>query len=295
MGLVVAAWPRSAAPAPHPPVSQARRTAAPAVQSRPGRGAPRAGRGRATVGSAWVSRTATAAGIPEPAVRAYGAATLREGRADPACHLGWTTLAGIGWVESQHGTIGGRVLESDGRSDRPVLGPVLDGRGDVARSGGDGRLGSRRGAAAVPAVHVGRAGPRTATGTASPTRRTSTTRRWPRPATCARRAATSRRAPGGWRRACLQPCRRLRARGLRRGVGLRVADRLRLTWLSPGSGGEGPGHRPGVLAGHLDRQLVVLVERLGHRRVWTCSGTRTAMIDSSRTTECSECVLRTSP
>ena len=95
--------------------------------------APGAAPGKATsVGSAWVTRTATAAGIPEPAVRAYGAATLREGHTDPGCHLGWTTLAGIGWVESQHGTIGGRVLESDGRSDRPVLGRVLDGHGDVA-------------------------------------------------------------------------------------------------------------------------------------------------------------------
>ena len=90
-----------------------------------------------TVSAAWVSRTAEAAGIPEPAVRAYGAATLRESRADPGCHLGWTTLAGIGWVESQHGTIGGRVLDNDGRSDRPVLGPALDGRGEVAAIRGD--------------------------------------------------------------------------------------------------------------------------------------------------------------
>ena len=84
------------------------------------------------VSPAWVSRTATAAGIPEPAVRAYAAATLREGRDQPGCHLGWTTLAGIGWVESQHGTIGGRVLEQDGRSDRPVFGPALDGQDATA-------------------------------------------------------------------------------------------------------------------------------------------------------------------
>jgi membrane-bound lytic murein transglycosylase B len=36
-------------------------------------------------------------------------------------------LAGIGWVESQHGTIGDRVLGADGRSSRPILGPALDG------------------------------------------------------------------------------------------------------------------------------------------------------------------------
>jgi membrane-bound lytic murein transglycosylase B len=88
--------------------------------------------GPRTVSAAWVSHVAAAAGIPAPAVRAYGAATLRVNRIDPGCHLGWTTLAGIGWVESQHGTIGGRLLGEDGRSDRPVLGPVLDGRGGTA-------------------------------------------------------------------------------------------------------------------------------------------------------------------
>jgi membrane-bound lytic murein transglycosylase B len=80
----------------------------------------------------WTRRTAAEAGIPEPAMRAYGTATLRIGRRNPSCGLGWTTLAGLGWVESEHGTIGGRVLGADGRSDRPVFGPVLDGAGGVA-------------------------------------------------------------------------------------------------------------------------------------------------------------------
>jgi membrane-bound lytic murein transglycosylase B len=79
------------------------------------------------VSSDWVARTATRAAIPAAAVRAYGAATLREARDEPSCHLGWTTLAGLGWVESQHGTIGGRVLGDDGRADRPIFGPALDG------------------------------------------------------------------------------------------------------------------------------------------------------------------------
>lgn len=87
---------------------------------------------RQVVSDAWVRRTATAAGIPEPALRAYGAATLEEGREAPGCHLGWTTLAGIGWVESQHGTLNGRVLGQDGRSTPAVYGPVLDGKGGVA-------------------------------------------------------------------------------------------------------------------------------------------------------------------
>lgn len=77
----------------------------------------------------WVRRTATAAGIPRAALRSYGRASLMT----PAdCRLGWTTLAGIGWVESQHGTLGGRTLDGAGYSSTRILGPALDGRGDVA-------------------------------------------------------------------------------------------------------------------------------------------------------------------
>jgi membrane-bound lytic murein transglycosylase B len=84
------------------------------------------------VSGSWVRGTAIATGIPVPAVRAYGSATVRLSRSDPSCRLGWTTLAGIGWVESQQGTIGGRTLGPDGRPDRPISGPALDGRGDRA-------------------------------------------------------------------------------------------------------------------------------------------------------------------
>lgn len=76
------------------------------------------------VDPAWVERTAARAGIPAPAVRAYANAQLAEPR---GCPVGWTTLAGIGWVESQHGTLGGRTLRADGRPSTPVLGPALDG------------------------------------------------------------------------------------------------------------------------------------------------------------------------
>ena len=108
-------------------------TAPPAASS----GGSRAG-AAGTVSSVWVARTSRAAGVPSPAVRAYGAATLRELAADPGCHLAWTTLAGIGWVESQHGTLGGLSLGSDGRSSSQIDGPVLDGSGDVAAVPGDG-------------------------------------------------------------------------------------------------------------------------------------------------------------
>jgi membrane-bound lytic murein transglycosylase B len=84
------------------------------------------------VSSAWVSDTAAASRIPAPAVRAYGDATLRMSHRDASCGLGWTTLAGLGWVESEQGTIGGRVVGADGRADRRILGPALDGVGDLA-------------------------------------------------------------------------------------------------------------------------------------------------------------------
>ena len=50
----------------------------------------------------------------------------------PAAISGWTTLAGIGWVESQHGTIDGRSSTPTGTSTPPVLGPPLDGQHDTA-------------------------------------------------------------------------------------------------------------------------------------------------------------------
>jgi hypothetical protein len=81
--------------------------------------------GPVQVDAQWVADTAARAGIPAPAVRAYANAQLNEPR---DCEVGWTTLAGIGWVESQHGTLGGRTLGDDGHSSTPILGPALDGQ-----------------------------------------------------------------------------------------------------------------------------------------------------------------------
>ncbi|UUZ61567.1 lytic transglycosylase domain-containing protein [Nocardioides sp. B-3] len=78
----------------------------------------------ASVDPRWARRTADAAGIPLPAMTAYARASVLAPR---ECRIGWTTLAGIGWVESQHGTIGDRLLGEDGHSSEPILGPALDG------------------------------------------------------------------------------------------------------------------------------------------------------------------------
>ncbi len=78
--------------------------------------------------SGWAARVGSAANIPVVATEAYGYAQLVLAQSDPACHLGWTTLAGIGAVESQHGQAGGAVLGPTGRSTPRFLGPALDGR-----------------------------------------------------------------------------------------------------------------------------------------------------------------------
>jgi membrane-bound lytic murein transglycosylase B len=101
----------AAEPAPGPLPSPAAASSSPSVDAR------------------WVRRTAAASGISEVAVAAYARAVLG---APPSCGLGWTTLAGIGWVESQHGTLGGRSLDASGRPSSPILGPALDGAGPVA-------------------------------------------------------------------------------------------------------------------------------------------------------------------
>ena len=76
---------------------------------------------------AWIEATAASAGIPARMLAAYtgAAAALREEQ--PGCHLGWTTLAGIGLVESGHATLGGTTALPDGTTSQPILGPQLDG------------------------------------------------------------------------------------------------------------------------------------------------------------------------
>lgn len=91
--------------------------------------ASRSSNGRVLVDPAWVTTVAAKAGIPAPALRAYADAEIRLKREQPRCHLGWNTLAGIGWIESQHGTLGGRTLRNDGYSiPTTILGPALNGQ-----------------------------------------------------------------------------------------------------------------------------------------------------------------------
>jgi membrane-bound lytic murein transglycosylase B len=75
----------------------------------------------------WVADTAAKTGIPERALAAYAGAALRLSVTSPECGLTWNTLAGIGWVESHHGTIFDGYITEDGSMSEPVYGITLDG------------------------------------------------------------------------------------------------------------------------------------------------------------------------
>lgn len=79
--------------------------------------------------ASWVTRIAAATGIPDRALQAYAQADLRLATEHPGCHLNWTTLAGIGSVESNHGRHAGASVAQNGRVTPPILGPPLDGSG----------------------------------------------------------------------------------------------------------------------------------------------------------------------
>ncbi|MCS5713891.1 lytic murein transglycosylase [Herbiconiux sp. CPCC 205716] len=78
---------------------------------------------------AWLDTVAAATGIPRRALQGYAGAAIASNEVRPECRLGWNTLAGIGWVESHHGTIfGGSILDS-GVTSAPIIGVPLDGDG----------------------------------------------------------------------------------------------------------------------------------------------------------------------
>jgi membrane-bound lytic murein transglycosylase B len=75
----------------------------------------------------WAARRAPALGIPIEALEAYAYAARVAEVENPGCHLRWTTLAGIGMVESHHGTYRGAVIAPNGDVSPPIRGVRLDG------------------------------------------------------------------------------------------------------------------------------------------------------------------------
>ncbi len=65
--------------------------------------------------------------IPLVALDAYLQAEVSLAASDPSCRIEWWMIAGVGRVESRHGTIGGRSVNADGRPSRPIIGIALDG------------------------------------------------------------------------------------------------------------------------------------------------------------------------
>jgi len=75
----------------------------------------------------WATPIAAKVNIPLPSMKAYGYAELVTAATMPGCQLRWTTLAGIGKIESNHGQHNA-TLAPDGKALPPILGDPLDGQ-----------------------------------------------------------------------------------------------------------------------------------------------------------------------
>lgn len=75
----------------------------------------------------WAAERAPKLGIPINALEAYAYAARVAEVENPNCKLAWTTLAGIGMVESHHGTYHGASIEPNGDVTPPIRGVPLDG------------------------------------------------------------------------------------------------------------------------------------------------------------------------
>ena len=75
----------------------------------------------------WLASTAQRTGIPQRALAAYAGVALAKAADAHSCGLSWNTLAGIGYVESRHGTHDGSTVGTDGTVAPPIFGVSLDG------------------------------------------------------------------------------------------------------------------------------------------------------------------------
>ena len=69
------------------------------------------------------------------ALEAYLLGARAANRDNEGCGLEWTILAGIGRVESRHGTYGGTRLDDEGRVEDPIIGIALNGQRETATIG----------------------------------------------------------------------------------------------------------------------------------------------------------------
>jgi membrane-bound lytic murein transglycosylase B len=89
----------------------------------------------------WAAARAPALEMPVNALEAYAYAAKVAEVENPSCHLAWTTLAGIGMVESHNGTYRGAVIAPNGDVTPPIRGVLLDGsNGNIEIMDTDGGL-----------------------------------------------------------------------------------------------------------------------------------------------------------
>jgi membrane-bound lytic murein transglycosylase B len=75
----------------------------------------------------WAAERAPGLDMPVGALEAYVYAAKVAQVENRKCHLGWTTLAGIGMVESRNGTYRGATIAPNGDVSPPIRGVRLDG------------------------------------------------------------------------------------------------------------------------------------------------------------------------
>ncbi|MDT5349761.1 MAG: hypothetical protein QOH91_3048 [Mycobacterium sp.] len=101
----------------------------------------------------WAEKRAPALEMPVIALEAYAYAARVAEVENPKCHIAWTTLAGIGQVESHNGTYRGATIAPNGDVTPPIRGVRLDGTGGTLRivdtaatetDGSDGKAGVGR-------------------------------------------------------------------------------------------------------------------------------------------------------
>ena len=79
----------------------------------------------------WARRVSSKTDIPVRALKAYAQADVIMQSQAPACRMSWATLAGIGRVESHHGSIFGARLQDTGLPTKPIIGVPLNGSAGV--------------------------------------------------------------------------------------------------------------------------------------------------------------------
>ncbi len=82
-------------------------------------------------GARWLA-TVEGLDLPLVVLDAYVRAAREESAAFAGCGVQWWMLAGIGWIESGHGTFRGSTVAADGRTTLDIIGIPLNGQSETA-------------------------------------------------------------------------------------------------------------------------------------------------------------------